>query len=119
MDCTSQRLSYRSTAAFSNIVLDYLDDAAALKPFYVHRPTVEGIKQAITQRSAFTTNRKVLVDHLKQQYSAVSESTTVNRNIELLLQENTFTITTAHQPNLFTGPLYFIYKIQFSRLITL
>ena len=111
MDCTSQRLSYRSTAAFSNIVLDYLDDAAALKPFYVHRPTVEGIKQAITQRSAFTTNRKVLVDHLKQQYSAVSESTTVNRNIELLLQENTFTITTAHQPNLFTGPLYFIYKI--------
>jgi len=111
MDCTSQRITYRNTAAFSTIVLDYLDDAAALKPFYVHRPTIEGMKQAIAQRSAFNTNRSVLVDHLKKQYAAVSESIAVNRNIELLLQENTFTITTAHQPNLFTGPLYFIYKI--------
>lgn len=111
MDCTSQRLSYRSTAAFSNIVLDYLDDAAALKPFYVHRPTVDGIKQTIAERKSFPTNRKVLVDHLKNQYNNVPASAPVNRHIELLLQENTFTITTAHQPNLFTGPLYFIYKI--------
>ena len=64
MDCTSQRLSYRSTAAFSNIVLDYLDDAAALKPFYVHRPNLEGIKQAISQRSAFKTNRRALVKYV-------------------------------------------------------
>ena len=111
MDCTSQRLSYRSTAAFSNIVLDYLDDAAALKPFYVHRPTIDGIKQTINERKSFPTNRQVLVDHLKSQYSHLPASALVNRNIELLLQENTFTITTAHQPNLFTGPLYFIYKI--------
>nr|WP_294905829.1 bacillithiol biosynthesis cysteine-adding enzyme BshC [uncultured Lacibacter sp.] len=111
MDCTSQRITYRNTAAFSSIVLDYLDDAAALKPFYKHRPNLEGIKQAIAGRSAFKTNRTVLVDHLKQQYSAASESAAVNRNIDLLLQETTFTITTAHQPNLFTGPLYFIYKI--------
>ncbi len=111
MDCTSQRITYRKTAAFSSIVLDYLDDAAALKPFYKHRPNLEGIKHAIAERSVFATNRTVLVNHLKQQYSAVSESAAVNRNIDLLLQENTFTITTAHQPNLFTGPLYFIYKI--------
>ena len=31
--------------------------------------------------------------------------------MNLLLKENTFTVTTAHQPNIFTGPLYFIYKI--------
>ena len=37
--------------------------------------------------------------------------TFVNDNINLLLKENTFTVTTAHQPNIFTGPLYFIYKI--------
>lgn len=111
MDCTSQRITYRNTAAFSTIVLDYLDDAAALKPFYKYRPNLEGIKQAIAGRSAFKTNRTVLVDHLKQQYSAASESAAVNRNIDLLLQETTFTVTTAHQPNLFTGPLYFIYKI--------
>lgn len=111
MDCISQRITYRNTAAFSSIVLDYLDNAAALQPFYVHRPNLDGIKYAIAQRLSFKTNRKVLVDHLKQQYKAVSESTAVNRNIDLLLNEHTFTITTAHQPNLFTGPLYFIYKI--------
>src|SRR5690606_21269725 len=32
-------------------------------------------------------------------------------NLEALLQENTFSITTGHQLNLFTGPLYFLYKI--------
>ena len=105
MDCTSQRITYRNTAAFSSIVLDYLDNAAALQPFYVHRPNLEGIKNAIAQRLVFKTNRKVLVDHLKQQYSSLSESAAVNRNIDLLLNEHTFTITTAHQPNLFTGPL--------------
>ena len=35
----------------------------------------------------------------------------VKTNIELLNEENTFSICTAHQPNLFTGPLYFMYKI--------
>ena len=29
----------------------------------------------------------------------------------MLKNENTFTITTGHQLNLFTGPLYFLYKI--------
>ncbi|MBK8141934.1 MAG: bacillithiol biosynthesis BshC [Chitinophagaceae bacterium] len=32
-------------------------------------------------------------------------------NIDSLLSADTFTITTAHQNNIFTGPLYFIYKI--------
>ncbi|HBS12012.1 MAG TPA: bacillithiol biosynthesis cysteine-adding enzyme BshC, partial [Flavobacteriaceae bacterium] len=32
-------------------------------------------------------------------------------NIQSLLSKNTFTITTGHQLNLFTGPLYFLYKI--------
>ncbi|HWK07123.1 MAG TPA: bacillithiol biosynthesis cysteine-adding enzyme BshC [Puia sp.] len=35
----------------------------------------------------------------------------VRQNIDRLLQDNTFTICTAHQPAIFTGPLYFIYKI--------
>lgn len=38
-------------------------------------------------------------------------SPAVQENIEALLQENTFTVCTAHQPNLFTGPLYFVYKV--------
>ncbi|MBY0478904.1 MAG: bacillithiol biosynthesis cysteine-adding enzyme BshC [Chitinophagaceae bacterium] len=111
MDCTAQTLSYQQTGAFSKIVLDYLNNAPQLRSFYSHRPEVEGIQKAIAERKAFSTNRKVLVDQLRKQYSTVDVAEPVAKNIDLLLQENTFTISTAHQPNLFTGPLYFIYKI--------
>lgn len=33
------------------------------------------------------------------------------QNLELLKQDNTYTITTGHQLNIFAGPLYFLYKI--------
>ncbi len=111
MDCTAQRLTYQQTGVFSKIVLDYLDDSPQLRSFYSHRPDLEGIQKAIDDRKNFSTNRRVLVDQLRKQYGAVDVSEAVTKNIDLLLQENTFTITTAHQPNLFTGPLYFIYKI--------
>ena len=55
--------------------------------------------------------RNLLVDVLQQQYKTVKNTDAVKKNVELLLSSDTFTITTAHQPNLFTGPLYFIYKI--------
>ena len=111
MDCTAQRLTYQQTGTFSKIVLDYLNDSPQLRSFYSHRPDLDGIRNAIAERKNFSTNRKVLVDQLQKQYSKVDASEAVKKNIALLLQENTFTITTAHQPNLFTGPLYFIYKI--------
>lgn len=111
MNCTTQRFAYRQTGAFSKIVLDYLDDAEQLHSFYSNRPAAEGIKNAIAARKKFPVSRDVLVKHLQQQYSSVSATDSVKNNIHLLLNENTFTVTTAHQPNLFTGPLYFLYKI--------
>lgn len=111
MDCTAQQLSYRQTGAFSKLVLDYLEDAEALRSFYSYRPDWKGMKEAIALRKTFATNRLVLVQHLKEQYASVQMQDAVKTNIDLLLQQNTFTITTAHQPNLFTGPLYFLYKI--------
>ncbi|TDA74551.1 bacillithiol biosynthesis BshC, partial [Halomonas marinisediminis] len=40
-----------------------------------------------------------------------NSSELTQKNIQLLKEENTFTVTTGHQLNLFTGPLYFLYKI--------
>jgi bacillithiol synthase len=111
MNCTSARLPYRQTNCFTKIILDYLDRAEDLKPFYGHAPSLQGIQKLVAQRQKFSTSRKVLVDELKRQYREVVQSDAVGKNIEGLLSENTFTITTAHQPNIFTGPLYFIYKI--------
>ncbi len=108
---SAQHIPYTQTKAFSSIVTDYVANATALQPFYLHQPDLDGIKNAITQRKSFATNRTVLVNQLKAQYEAVQQNEKIAGNINSLLQENTFTITTAHQPNIFTGHLYFVYKI--------
>lgn len=107
----AQHIPYSHTNAFTKIVLDYLDGSENLKPFYEQAPTVAGIEETIRQKQLQPVDRKVLIEVLQQQYSLVETSSQVKKNIELLASEKTFTITTAHQPNLFTGPLYFIYKI--------
>jgi bacillithiol synthase len=111
MDCTATRLSYRQTGAFSKIVLDYTDRPESLAAFIAYPPTIEGIQKAIETRKQFSTNRDLLVQELKKQYGIVKASAAVQKNIDALLSPTTFTITTAHQNNIFTGPLYFIYKI--------
>src|SRR5688572_30344626 len=111
MNFISTRLPYRQTGAFTKLVLDYLDRVDQLREFYSYPPTLQGIKKVIESRQNHEINRKLLVDELKKQYAAVDHTESVRSNIETLQDEKTFTITTAHQNNLFTGPLYFIYKI--------
>ncbi len=111
MNCTSFRIPYRQANAFSNIVLDYIDRAETLQPFYSFAPSIPGIQHQIEQRKNFNTERNTLVNVLNEQYKTISPNEKVIHNINKLAEDNCFTITTAHQPNLFTGPLYFIYKI--------
>ncbi|MFA6275549.1 MAG: bacillithiol biosynthesis cysteine-adding enzyme BshC [Pedobacter sp.] len=103
-------ISYQDTHSFSKLVLDYVNDDEFLKPFYSFRPDMDGLKKAVDARN-FKGNRAELVEVLSQQYQNVKTNKSVNHNINLLADENTFTVTTGHQLNLFTGPLYFIYKI--------
>jgi len=111
MNCTAAHLPYRQTSHFNKIVLDYIDQADALKPFFQHPVSVKGIQGAIEARRKFNTDRKTLVAELQKQYARITAVGKITVNIESLLSENTFTVTTAHQNNIFTGPLYFIYKI--------
>ena len=111
MDCIATRLPYRQTNHFSKIVLDYIDQSEQLKGFFTHPVSITGIRASIEARKKFSTNRKVLVEELKKQYGAVQSSEKVQQNIESLLLENSFTVTTAHQNNIFLGPLYIVYKV--------
>jgi bacillithiol biosynthesis cysteine-adding enzyme BshC len=111
MDCISTRIPYRQTGSFSKTVVDYIDQHASLKEFFNYPPTIQGIKKAIDDRKQFNYDRNVLVQELKKQYSSITLSEKTKKNIEALASKNTFTFTTAHQNNIFTGPLYFIYKI--------
>jgi bacillithiol biosynthesis cysteine-adding enzyme BshC len=111
MNCIATHLPYQHTGYFSKIITDYLEQENFLRPFYQHPVSIDGVKSAIHARKQFNTNRKMLVEELKKQYSVAGVNPAVAHNIDCLLQENCFTITTAHQPAIFTGPIYFIYKI--------
>ncbi|MEO6834093.1 MAG: bacillithiol biosynthesis BshC, partial [Chitinophagaceae bacterium] len=104
-------LSYRATHRFSALALDYLDHKESLKTFYQFTPDLKGLEAAIEARKQFPVNRKTLVEVLQKQYQHLPEEALVTENIQSLAQENTFTICTAHQPNLGTGYLYFVFKI--------
>jgi bacillithiol biosynthesis cysteine-adding enzyme BshC len=111
MEASCEYISYESTGYFSKMMTDYVRGDEKLEPFYKHRVTLDGIKASIEARTQFDTPRDLLVSELRKQYNDFSLSKSQQQNLELLLSENTFTICTAHQPNIFTGPLYFIYKI--------
>lgn len=108
---TAQHIPYASTGILSKLLSDYLSGEDALKNYYAHPAELEGIKAAIVSRKSYSINRVLLHELLTEQYINVSASDKVKENIALLQQENTFTVCTAHQPNIFTGRLYFIYKI--------
>lgn len=106
-----QFIPYSQTHAFSKIVTAYLEGDENLRSFFSQPSTFEGTKAKIEERKTFATNRIVLVDVLKEQYAGLPITDAVQQNLEQLLSPDTFTVCTAHQPNLFTGPLYFVYKI--------
>ena len=106
-----EKVSYEQTSFFSEFILDYLSGDERLTPFYHRSPHLSSFKAQIEEKQKQNINRSVLVEALNEQYSSVDTSDFVTSNIQLLEQEKTFTVTTGHQLCLFTGPLYFIYKI--------
>ncbi len=106
-------ISYQDSGYFSPFMNDYLEKKSNLESLYNNFPTLENFdKQIIEKKQNFNNkNRISLVTVLKEQYAAIGTLDITLHNIELLKDNNTFTITTGHQLNLFSGPLYFLYKI--------
>jgi bacillithiol biosynthesis cysteine-adding enzyme BshC len=98
------------TEHFSKLMLNYISADIPLKEFYNYQPSLEGFEQILKNNNFDACNRELLVEVLKEQYqNAGIDSTSLK--IDVLLNKNTYTVCTGHQLCLFTGPLYFIYKI--------
>src|SRR5436189_6364221 len=102
MQSTATHLTYDKTNSFSSLVLDYLSGQDDLKIFYKHAPSAEGVKAAIRDRKSFNNNRTILVAALRNQYRDIALTSKQENNLNLLENDNTFTVCTAHQPNIFT-----------------
>jgi bacillithiol synthase len=103
--------SFESTGYFSKMICDYISGNPVLKKFYKYPPSYAIFDRVMEEKSMQGVDREILVKELNTQYSGFDTSNEVLNNISSLADDNTFSITTAHQPGLFTGPLYFIIKI--------
>ena len=107
-----EKIPLGETGQFSPIFLEYLAKKESLKDFYQHYPSIDNVEKQIALKSSFPKNNRLRLEKvLNQQYGALDMSPKLRENIHSLSLENTFTVTTGHQLNIFTGPLYFIYKI--------
>jgi bacillithiol biosynthesis cysteine-adding enzyme BshC len=106
-------ITYQKSGYFSKLIVDYLDQKPEIQSLYHRFPTLENFALQIDEKSKNYSlkNRLALVEALKKQHANFPISKITETNIELLNSEKTFTITTGHQLNLFTGPAYFLYKI--------
>ncbi|MFC2109643.1 bacillithiol biosynthesis cysteine-adding enzyme BshC [Bacteroidota bacterium] len=107
------QIPFQKTGYISKLICDYVNRNPKLDKLYGEFPDFKGFeKQILKKEKQFSVeSRKVLVASLNNQFSGVKTSKATQKNINSLSLKNTFSVVTGHQLNLFTGPLYFIYKI--------
>ncbi len=105
-------IDYKETCSFSPAVIRYLEKDPQLESFVSHYPDPAGFTRIISDRKVLG-DRAILTDVLRNQYDQTGATLqpAVLANLQKLTEPNTFTVTTGHQLNIFTGPLYFVYKI--------
>lgn len=100
-----------NTGTFSSLFLDYINKSPEIAPFYSLFPEPDNFRKQSDGKAFSSEKRQKLASILKEQHSELNLDPLQTKNIESIINHNSFTVTTGHQLNLGTGPLYFIYKI--------
>ena len=102
-----ETISFNETGNFSKKFLSFINKDSKEE----HFPDEKNIIKAIDKVDFNNSKRRTLHSEIISQYHSIEISNKLNENIDSILSDNTFTITTGHQLNVCTGPLYVIYKI--------
>lgn len=108
------QVPFTETGYLNTLMTDYVSENKNVQPFYHRFPSIASAEAQMKEKQESGVTRSVLVEALKAQYknlSQFSHKERVEENIDKLKNASAFTVTTGHQLCLFTGPLYFIYKI--------
>jgi bacillithiol biosynthesis cysteine-adding enzyme BshC len=105
------RIPFPEIPQFSARDVAYATGAEDLEPFFKYPVTLEAFAEIMKDKAKDQTDRQLLADELLAQYEGLEQADTARTQVRSLLNGNAWTVITAHQPSLFTGPLYFIYKI--------
>ena len=100
-------IDFSKTNMFSKKFNEFIDNHKE-KPYF---PTYDNIERIANNFNLSIDSRKKLSDEITSQYGDIEIPDSVSKNIISIKKENTFTVTTGHQLNIFSGPLYTIYKI--------
>lgn len=106
-----ERVPFREVPQFSERDIAYATGDPRLTEFRKYPVSLEAFVEVLKDKAADNTDRDLLVDTLERQYSYLPKQTAVNEQLSQLRSRHTYTVITAHQPSLFTGPLYYILKI--------
>jgi len=101
------------TKHLPEITLDYINNEDRVVELFNRNNLLENYFDQILEKKNNYNNdfRKPLSEVLELNYEKVSGNSFQIQSIKKLKNNNTYTVTTGHQLNLFTGPLYFFYKI--------
>ena len=106
-----QNIPFSQTQLFSKLILDYISQDENVKSFYNYGINIDAVEKIITDKQKEIIDRKALAETIRNQYADLEILAPVSENITSFKNPNTFCIVTAHQLNIFGGPLYYIYKI--------
>jgi bacillithiol biosynthesis cysteine-adding enzyme BshC len=111
MAFTKEPIAFGTTGEFSGLFLDYIEKKERVRSLYSEHFDPASVQKYLAEHTFSYVDRNVLVTDLFRQNETIILSEASRKNIERLAEATTFTVTTGHQLCLFTGPLYFIYKI--------
>jgi bacillithiol synthase len=112
MSAVTTRLPLTELRFTTPLIKDYLSRQSPIDSLYHRFSSLDSFEGQIVEKGRnYGVDRNELVSILKNQYGQMALSTETENNLELLKKPTTFTVTTGHQLNLFTGPLYFWFKI--------
>ena len=95
----------------SQLIKDYVTKEEKIASLYGRNLSPESLLIQAREKISNYKHREKLVDELQRQLKNLQLSEKQTINLKNLSLANSITITTGHQLNLMTGPLYFIYKI--------
>ena len=105
------KIPFQNIESIPQLIKDFLNEE--IPQFSSYKFSLKNaISKAEEKSKSFSKEqRNILVNVFNEQLKTLQLTDKQSQNINLLSQESTFTITTGHQLNLFSGPVFFIYKI--------
>jgi bacillithiol biosynthesis cysteine-adding enzyme BshC len=106
-----RQYSFEDLKFSSHLIRDLIDENVSVEPLVSDFFDLGRMDGVMEEKDFSADKRADLVKALNEQNRSIQLSEKSKQNLDLLVKEDTYTITTGHQLNLMTGPLFSIYKI--------